>query len=497
VQLGHFCLSSEYINIAIKFNMSTEATAPQNESLNTERIQIKPVHVLPYRHEDPLFWISVYFAISMWLVLLIVTFGLIIPIMLLIALLGLFTHSLLITWLKGNSVKVTAQQYPDLHDLYLQTCTRLGIEKRPELYLVQVDGMLNAVATRFMRRDYVVMLSAVVDALEDRPQAIKFYMGHELGHIKRKHLSRHWWLWPGMLFPLLSPAYSRAREYTCDRHGFASCDNLDDAKRALAVLAVGPQRWKTINLAAFEEQAQATGGFWMAVNELTADYPWLCKRMMVLENRNAVFPKRNFFAWMIAALSPRMGYGGAVIGFLYWLILGVSILALTVALVFSGSNFSMSEIFKDDPVIEKLKKIFGASVDSEAETTQSADAEKPDTVVVSDQDSSNILASYGQLLVVSMAIDDYMDKNKKQIPGALSALDKDTLAGAQGIRYEVLSQSKAGTPGQVLLETNVDCENCEKAKPLMQLRLQKDGQWVCNAADIGVDIVRKLSLDCE
>ena len=68
-----------------------------------------------------------------------------------------------------------------------------------------------------------------------------------------------------MMFPLISPAYSRAMEYTCDRHGFACCDNLEDAKRAMAVLVAGPDAWKTMNLQAFESQAKDSGGFWMAV----------------------------------------------------------------------------------------------------------------------------------------------------------------------------------------------------------------------------------------
>jgi Zn-dependent protease with chaperone function len=265
---------------------------------------------------------------------------------------------MLIAWLKGNSVRVTQEQFPDLHALYLQSCQRLGIDKRPEFYLAQADGMLNAMATRFMRRDYVVLLSGVVEALEDRPQAIKFYMGHELAHIQRKHLSRHWWLWPGMIFPLLSPAYSRACEYTCDRHGFACSDNLEDAKRALAVLVAGPDRWKTLNIGAFEAQAKESGGFWMAVNELTADYPWLCKRMMVLENRSALFPRRSFFAWMIAAVSPRLGYGGAIIGFLYWILLGILTLVLVGALFWSKSDFSMSNYFANSTLIQIIEKAF-------------------------------------------------------------------------------------------------------------------------------------------
>ena len=330
--------------------------------------QVQTVKVLPYRHEEPLFWISVYFACTMWLVMLLLSFGLIIPIMLLVGALGMFAHSLLIAWLKGNSVRVTPEQLPDLYDLFVQSCTRLGVTKQPELYLAQSDGMLNAMATRFMRRDYVVLLSAVVQALADRPQSVKFYMGHELGHISRKHLSRHWWLWPGMIFPLLSPAYSRAREYTCDRHGFACCNNLDDAKRAMAVLGAGPECWKTLNLAAFEAQAKDSGGFWMAVNELTADYPWLCKRMMVLENRNAVFPRCSFFAWMIAALSPRMGYGGAMLGFLYWLILGGLILVLAGALLLSQYSPSMPGFMHNSAALQKIGEAFGVQPNEEDAT---------------------------------------------------------------------------------------------------------------------------------
>ena len=344
---------------------------------------IQPVSVIPYRHEAPLFWISAYFAVSLWLLMLVFTVGLIIPIMLVLGLLGIFAHSLLIAWLKGNSVRVTREQFPDLHHLFMQSCQRLGIKHPPELYLAQHDGMLNAMATRFMRRDYVVLLSAVVDALEDRPQAIKFYMGHELGHILRKHLSRHWWLWPGMIYPLLSPAYSRAREYTCDRHGFACCDNLDDAKRALAVLVAGPERWKSLNLSAFEAQAQNSGGFWMAVNELTSDYPWLCKRMMVLENRSATFPRRSFFAWMIAAFSPALGYGGAVIGFLYWLVLGGVILALAVALMFTPSTWSLPAVFSKSTAMEQVLEAFGIG-DTPAAVEPESDSVEPSEEVPTD-----------------------------------------------------------------------------------------------------------------
>ena len=315
---------------------------------NHTQPNITPVKVIPYRHENPLFWISAYFAVTIWIFLFIFTFGLIIPILIFLGIIAVFAHSLLITWIKGNSVKVTKDQFPDLWEQYEYCCARLGItNKRPELYLAQADGMLNAIATRFMRRDYVVLLSDVVDALEEKPEAIKFYMGHELGHIQQRHLTRHWWLWPGLFYPLVGPAYSRACEYTCDRYGYACCNNLEDAKRALAVVVAGSIRWKRLNFKAFEAQALESGGFWMSVNELTSDYPWLCKRMAVLEDRNKTFPRRSVWAFMIAMLSPRMGYGGAVIGFIYWCLIAFLILALAGIMTFASFKDEISDSFKE------------------------------------------------------------------------------------------------------------------------------------------------------
>ncbi len=487
----------DFLAVTMNTDFSTLAAAP----LQPQPIPLdpgKPVHVIPYRHEEPLFWISVYFAITLWLVMLVFTLGLIIPIMLLLGLLGMFAHSLLIAWLKGNSVKVTAQQLPDLYALYQQTCARLGMQKQPELYLAQSDGMLNAMATRFMRRDYVVLLSAVVEALADRPQAIKFYMGHELGHIKRKHLSRHWWLWPGMLYPLLSPAYSRAREYTCDRHGFASCDNLDDAKRALAVLVAGPDLWKKLNLNAFEAQSQETGNFWMAVNELTADYPWLCKRMMVLENRNAVFPKRSFFAWMIALLSPRMGYGGAIIGFLYWLMLGILILVLVAALAFSGSNMSWLSGLKSNPIVNIWKKMMDLDSKEESESSSSREPQDAATSIAS-QDDAQLEQAFDQLSGVLTSVNVYMEKNQNRAPGSLEILNTESTIDAGSLQYRVLDKAEAKRmPGvQLFVEKTIVCQSCDTTEPKVQFRRDQAGNWSCHVAGIPAEMLDKQTLKCD
>lgn len=88
----------------------------------------------------------------------------------------------------------------------------------------------------------------MVDALEDHPGALNFYIGHELGHIHRKHLIWGPVLFPAAILPVIGAAYSRAREYTCDNYGFACCEDQRDAMIGLSVLSAGDRRWKTLKI---------------------------------------------------------------------------------------------------------------------------------------------------------------------------------------------------------------------------------------------------------
>lgn len=180
---------------------------------------------LVYKNEKPLFIISLIISSLFWLGLLIGTMGTLLIWVLIIFLFYLFAHSGFIAYLKGNAVKVTEQQYPDLYRMHQECCARLGMDKIPELYLLCSDGMLNALATRFLRKNFVVLFSDIVDALDERPEAVRFYIGHELGHIARNHLGWGPVLLPASILPLLGAAYSRAREYTCDLHGLACASN--------------------------------------------------------------------------------------------------------------------------------------------------------------------------------------------------------------------------------------------------------------------------------
>lgn len=279
-----------------------------------------PVNELVYRNETTLRAIALVLSIVIWLALLLGTFGALLVWLLLFAFFALVAHSALIAHLRGNAIRITARQMPDLHQRLAVCARKLGMNEVPEAYLVNGNGMLNAFATRFLGSDFVVLMSDVVDSMEERPGALDFYIGHELGHLRRHHLTWSKLLAPALFLPLLGAAYSRAREYTCDRHGLAVCENPEDAQYGLVALAAGKRRWRSVDLAEYGHSASARPGFWMSLHELVGDYPWLNKRHAWLralaEQRKPTLGGRNPLAYFISLLLPRvpgLGIAGGLV----------------------------------------------------------------------------------------------------------------------------------------------------------------------------------------
>lgn len=273
---------------------------------------------LIYGKENPLFIISLVISLALWLVLIGITFGAALLWVLIIFIVYLFVQSGFIAYLKGNAVQISEKQYPEIYRMHIQCCEKLNYKTPPEIYLLNGNGILNALATRFLGRNFVVLFTDVVDALQRQPVAMKFYLGHELGHIKRNHLLWAPVIFPALILPILGAAYSRACEYTCDMHGQACCDDPKDALAGVAVLAAGDEIWNKLNVSNYAEQSRLSGKFWMAFHELVSDYPWLVKRMAriisTIKNEKVNFPKRNPFAYLFALFVPRLGIGGGAGG---------------------------------------------------------------------------------------------------------------------------------------------------------------------------------------
>lgn len=273
-----------------------------------------------YKRESTLYGILAVLAFILWLALIIGTVGIALVYILFFFLFYLFAHSGFISHLKGNAIEIAPDQFPDLHQRLQACCERLEMKEVPKAYLMASDGILNALATRFLRKHYVVLFSSIVDALDDQPDSLNFYIGHELGHIRRNHLGKGPFLSLVAWLPLIGPAYSRACEYTCDLHGLRCCDSLQAASQAVVVLSAGSEQWKKANIERIVRQVQDTSGFWMSFHELTNDYPWLSKRLQQVvargQGESYTPPSRNPLAYLFAIFTPRTygAGGGGIVG---------------------------------------------------------------------------------------------------------------------------------------------------------------------------------------
>ncbi len=234
--------------------------------------------LLVYPRERTLGTITLVIGLLIWLGLIVGTFGGALIGLAIGFVLYLFAQSALIAHIKGNGVELSEAQFPDLHAQFTACCDRLQMKTRPKAYILNGNGGLNAFATKFLGAQFVVLMSDVVDAMNKHADGVRFYIGHELGHLRMKHLSGHLLRWPALWLPLLGAAYSRARESTCDRHGLACSGSPEGAARSLAALSAGAERWEHLDVTAYLRQTSHSSGFWMSFHELIAGYPWLTKR---------------------------------------------------------------------------------------------------------------------------------------------------------------------------------------------------------------------------
>ncbi|HEY2027805.1 MAG TPA: M48 family metallopeptidase [Myxococcales bacterium] len=259
--------------------------------------------------ERPLFIAGVVFSSIAWLALVVSIIGAVYGAIILAFVLA--AHALFLAHVRGNGVRVSQAQLPELHERCKLTARKLGLEEVPEVYLLQAGGALNAFATKLLSRRVVIIYSDLADQCDD-PRQLDFVVGHEMGHLAAGHLQWQGFLLPFMMLPWFGSAYSRAREYTCDRAGLEVSDGLEPALRGLAVLAAGGKHAQKVDLAAFMDQRAESGTFWMSVLELSSSHPFLCKRAAALQEftqpGSVRAVPRNILAYPLA---PLFGFAAA------------------------------------------------------------------------------------------------------------------------------------------------------------------------------------------
>ena len=177
----------------------------------------------------------------------------------------------------GSNLRVTSNSFPDLFDLFEETCEILNLKKTPELYLQSGAGIQGI--TTGVDNPVIVISADCIEALNDKE--LMFVLGREIGHIKSQHVLYHEM---GALLPILGEAigaatlgigtlltmglqlallhWVRMSEYTADRAGLLACQDISAATMALAKIAGLPKKYyDTYNLDTFVTQAREFKGY--------------------------------------------------------------------------------------------------------------------------------------------------------------------------------------------------------------------------------------------
>jgi Zn-dependent protease with chaperone function len=180
---------------------------------------------------------------------------------------------------RGTAVELSPRQYPELYRTADAFARRLGLRRHPQIYLGNGNGSLNAFAAQATGHDYVVLSNELfVNLYHNNRDGLRFILGHELDHIRLHHVSLWYQLaiaYPDRI-PLLGPALSRLREYSCDRHG-AHLAPL--GMTGLVLLASGRHTEHVVDVNELVRQGRSLTGFWVAVSQLPRSHPFTIRRL--------------------------------------------------------------------------------------------------------------------------------------------------------------------------------------------------------------------------
>ena len=190
--------------------------------------------------------------------------------------------------LRLGAVKISPTQYPEAYAMVAEAAAAFGMRRAPDAYVVLGNGMINAAASGHGFRRFIFIYSDLfeVGGRLKNPEALRFIVGHEVGHIAAGHAS--YWRWLGtfgaQIVPFVRPVFSRSQEYTADNFGYAFCPQ--GSAPAMQTLAIGKYLNPSVDINAIADRAESEKGFFVWVVNALASHPVLAWRAHALRDRS-------------------------------------------------------------------------------------------------------------------------------------------------------------------------------------------------------------------
>lgn len=255
---------------------------------------------LAHPSEFSRFLITLLVVVPLGLLLVAVTFftsGLFLLYILFILLIFWFFTSVLIAWWMNNAVKVTHDNFPEVHDYIQLAKDTFSYKGRVDAYVYQ-DGDYNAGMLMLLRKRAILLNSELLIEAEFRTET-KFIVGRFVGALAAKHYRFLWFevlinsIEKIAIFNIFLMPYERAVQYSGDQLGLYFINgDLKAAMRALLKCMVGRELADQVNMnAVLRQELETRGSFFTWFARIISRFPHMTSRLANLVRfGHEVFP---------------------------------------------------------------------------------------------------------------------------------------------------------------------------------------------------------------
>jgi len=158
----------------------------------------------------------------------------------------------------GNSVKVSKNNFPEIHSIYQEVKSQLSYDKEISIYIVE-EGTVNALLAKFFKTKFIVLNSELVKGMVDYNQ-MKWIIARFIGALKAKHFKTTILrlIFENVenlkIFNFFVLPYERATQYTGDNIGLLATNNVEQSINAFNRFMVGNGLSDKINFEGIIEQ---------------------------------------------------------------------------------------------------------------------------------------------------------------------------------------------------------------------------------------------------
>ena len=184
--------------------------------------------------------------------------------------------------IRGNSVRISRDQFPEIYAVLEDHCRRLGMSDIPELFLSGSSIAPFSKTYSSWGESYIVLHQIIFDIdMKKTMDVVTFMLGHELGAIRLNQTA----VWNEMLLTYVSAIkwlrnpLERVRTYSRDRYGATLSPT---GFRGLLINAIGRRLMDQVNIEEYLLQARRYGGIWATLDVFAEPKPQVLSRLQQL-----------------------------------------------------------------------------------------------------------------------------------------------------------------------------------------------------------------------